>query len=80
MVDESLSLRETDPRALRVQGITTAIDSLEQLTETVPGYHERGDLHVHVRPRLLKPLWLEEVECQDRGGTQGPGGSGAAWS
>jgi hypothetical protein len=36
VVDESLSLRETDPRALRVQGITTAIDSLEQLTETVP--------------------------------------------
>lgn len=37
VVDESLSLRETDPRALRVQGITTAIDSLEQLTETVQG-------------------------------------------
>ena len=36
VVDESLSLRETDPQALRVEGITTAIDSLEQLTETVP--------------------------------------------
>jgi hypothetical protein len=35
VVDESLSLRETDPRSLRVQGITTAIDSLEQLTQTV---------------------------------------------
>ena len=37
VVDESLSLRKTDPRALRVKGITTAIDSLEQLTKTVPG-------------------------------------------
>lgn len=35
VVDESLSLRSTDPSALRVQGITTAIDSLEQLTATV---------------------------------------------
>jgi hypothetical protein len=35
VVDESLSLRSTDPAALRVQGITTAIDSLEQLTASV---------------------------------------------
>jgi hypothetical protein len=35
VVDESLSLRSTDPTALRVQGITTAVDSLEQLTASV---------------------------------------------
>ena len=35
VVDESLSLRSTDPRALRVQGITTAVDSLEQLSDSV---------------------------------------------
>jgi len=35
VVDESLSLRSTDPAALRVQGITTAIDSLEQLAASV---------------------------------------------
>lgn len=37
VVDESASLRQTDPTALRVQGITTAIDSLEQLTSTIDG-------------------------------------------
>ena len=31
VVDESLSLRDTDPDDLRVRGITTAIDSLDQL-------------------------------------------------
>lgn len=36
VVDESLSLRETDPTALRVKGITSAVDSLEQLAETTP--------------------------------------------
>ena len=34
VVDESLSLRTTDPKANRVQGITSAIDSLEQLAES----------------------------------------------
>lgn len=37
VVDESLSLRETDPDDLRVQGITTAIDSLQSLSETLGG-------------------------------------------
>jgi hypothetical protein len=36
VVDESASLRETDPEALRVQGITSAIDSLEQLAKLSP--------------------------------------------
>ena len=36
VVDESLSLRETDPTALRVKGITSAVDSLEQLAATTP--------------------------------------------
>ena len=36
VVDESLSLRETDPMALRVKGITSAVDSLEQLAQTTP--------------------------------------------
>lgn len=35
VVDESRSLRTTDPSSLRVQGITTAIDSLEQLTTAI---------------------------------------------
>jgi hypothetical protein len=34
VVDESLSLRTTDPNNNRVQGITSAIDSLEQLAES----------------------------------------------
>ncbi|WP_185736329.1 VWA domain-containing protein [Nocardioides sp. LS1] len=33
VVDESQSLRTTDPHNLRVQGITSAVDSLEQLAE-----------------------------------------------
>ena len=33
VVDESQSLRTTDPDNLRVQGITSAVDSLEQLSE-----------------------------------------------
>ena len=37
VVDESLSLRETDPDDLRVQGITTAIDSLQALSESLDG-------------------------------------------
>ena len=37
VVDESLSLRDTDPDDLRVQGITTAIDSLQALSQTLGG-------------------------------------------
>ena len=33
VVDESQSLRTTDPHNLRVQGITSAVDSLEQLSQ-----------------------------------------------
>jgi hypothetical protein len=36
VVDESASLRETDPAAERVHGITTAVDSLQQLAATAP--------------------------------------------
>ncbi len=36
VVDESASLRETDPAAERVEGITTAVDSLQQLAATAP--------------------------------------------
>lgn len=43
VVDESLSLRDTDPDDLRVQGITTAIDSLQALSESLG-----DDTRVHV--------------------------------
>jgi hypothetical protein len=34
VVDESASLRSTDPHNLRVQGITTAVDSIQQLADS----------------------------------------------
>lgn len=43
VVDESLSLRDTDPDDLRVRGITTAIDSLAQLSEQLG---RSTDVHV----------------------------------
>jgi hypothetical protein len=43
VVDESASLQQTDPGDLRVRGITTAIDSLDQLAATLGGSTE---LHV----------------------------------
>lgn len=45
VVDESLSLRDSDPDDLRVQGITTAIDSLQALSQTLGG---SARLHVNL--------------------------------
>ena len=49
VVDESLSLRETDPQALRVQGITSAIDALEQLAEVSPDVNVEVSLSTFAR-------------------------------
>lgn len=49
VVDESLSLRETDPTALRVLGITSAIDSLEQLAEVSPEVNVELSMSVFAR-------------------------------
>jgi hypothetical protein len=49
VVDESLSLRETDPTALRVEGITSAVDSLEQLAATTPGVNVEVSLSTFAR-------------------------------
>ena len=49
VVDESLSLRQTDPRALRVQGITSAIDSLEQLAQVTPTVNVEVSLSTFAR-------------------------------
>ncbi len=49
VVDESLSLRDTDPKALRVLGITSAIDSLEQLAAVSPDVNVEMSLSTFAR-------------------------------
>jgi hypothetical protein len=59
VVDESLSLRETDPKALRVEGITTAIDSLEQLGDGAESLNVEVSMSTFARTYRSLVGWRE---------------------
>ena len=82
VVDESASLRSTDPQALRVQGISTAVDSIAQLAESTPSLNvemslstfARGYAHLAAWKRLtpsyassLRTLAARELPRRDSG-------------
>jgi hypothetical protein len=68
VVDESASLQQTDPGDLRVQGITTALDSLDQLAA---GLGESTRLHVSLSTFARSFETLVGWRRMD-GGTTGP--------
>ena len=57
VVDESASLRSTDPQALRVEGITTAVDSIGQLAESTPSLNVEMSLSTFARGYAHLAAW-----------------------